>query len=601
MYGINLLYGILNMNRIEIKRVIEFSDFFFNEEPLDIPSVLKTFSRDRLVRMATLLSLQYGNMYFPNNKYTLFSHYSQKHEDFLNRQCLSYFKRIGLPSGGQVILCTFRTSLELWRTIFAIKIEDFQATIAPEGEELTLFKIILTLNEKIFKFTRSTEKDKELKDAEENIFLNSFLTNDCNNYEFQAVLQAQIYYFKTLIDYIPRNKVLLRASEILLSQWGISSWKEYFSTILFLAHETENYRVNNLKGLPVINVEQISKRDQTGYFSPTLIENLSIDENEFIPYNENGNAYQRDNNIDYRIFRSKPFVKLENGSGYVIMNIQLLCERLFNSLFFDFSPLINGKNKNVGFFDFNKDFIEKILFRNTMFRCVPEKMYTFPIRNFCDRKEDKNEPDFYARKNGNLLIMECKSIKMNGAIRDKGDYNEMMEHLLNKLVLKTYNIDPNRQKFKKRQEPIGIGQLARHIDSIEADTFQWDTGIPNDVAYYPILVLEDIRFFQPGFLSILNKSFIEVAKVFPDLELNDIACRPVMAISINTLFLYDNLIRKRGLDHLIDTFLEKEVKINICGNYELPPWANFDAYLRRNSFNKSVTIGKRITDWLKDR
>ena len=93
MYGINLLYGILNMNRIEIKRVIEFSDFFFNEEPLDIPSVLKTFSRDRLVRMATLLSLQYGNMYFPNNKYTLFSHYSQKHEDFLNRQCLSYFKR----------------------------------------------------------------------------------------------------------------------------------------------------------------------------------------------------------------------------------------------------------------------------------------------------------------------------------------------------------------------------------------------------------------------------------------------------------------------------------------------------------------------------
>lgn len=52
------------MNKIGIKRVIEFSDFFLDEEPLDIPSVLKTFSRDRLVRMATLLSLQYGNMLF---------------------------------------------------------------------------------------------------------------------------------------------------------------------------------------------------------------------------------------------------------------------------------------------------------------------------------------------------------------------------------------------------------------------------------------------------------------------------------------------------------------------------------------------------------
>ncbi|WP_147337596.1 hypothetical protein [Bacteroides clarus] len=588
------------MNGIEIKRVIEFSDFFPDESPLDITSVLKTFSRDTLVRMATLLSLQYGNMFFPNNEYTLFSHYSQKHMDFLNKQCSSYFKRIGLPSDGQVVLCTFRTSLELWRNIFAIKIEEFQATIASEDEELTLFKIILALNEKIFKFTHSLEPEKEMSSVEENIFLNSFLTNDCNNYDFQAILQTQIYYFKTLIDYIPKNPVLLKASERLLSQWGISSWKEYFSTILFLAHETEKYRVNNPKGIPVINVEQISKRDQTGYFSPTLIENLSIDENEFIPYDENGNAYQRDNNIDYRIFRSKPFVKLENSSDYVIVNIQLLCERLFNSLFFDFSPLINGKDENIGFFNFNKDFTEKILFRNTMFQCIPEKTYTFPTRDFYNTKEDKDEPDFYARKNGNLLIMECKSIKMNGAIRDKGDYKQMMENLLNKLALKTYNIDPNRQEFKKQQKPIGIGQLVKHIDSIEADTFQWDANIPNDVAYYPILVLEDIRFFQPGLLSILNKNFIEVAKVFPDLELNDIAYRPVMAISINTLFLYDNLIRKRGLTNLIDAFLEKEATIDEYGNYKLLPLADFDAYLRKNSFNKSVIIGKRITDWLKD-
>ena len=588
------------MNGIEIKRVIEFSDFFPDESPLDITSVLKTFSRDTLVRMATLLSLQYGNMFFPNNEYTLFSHYSQKHMDFLNKQCSSYFKRIGLPSDGQVVLCTFRTSLELWRNIFAIKIEEFQATIASEDEELTLFKIILALNEKIFKFTHSLEPEKEMSSVEENIFLNSFLTNDCNNYDFQAILQTQIYYFKTLIDYIPKNPVLLKASERLLSQWGISYWKEYFSTILFLAHETEKYRVNNPKGIPVINVEQISKRDQTGYFSPTLIENLSIDENEFIPYDENGNAYQRDNNIDYRIFRSKPFVKLENSSDYVIVNIQLLCERLFNSLFFDFSPLINGKDENIGFFNFNKDFTEKILFRNTMFQCIPEKTYTFPTRDFYNTKEDKDEPDFYARKNGNLLIMECKSIKMNGAIRDKGDYKQMMENLLNKLALKTYNIDPNRQEFKKQQKPIGIGQLVKHIDSIEADTFQWDANIPNDVAYYPILVLEDIRFFQPGLLSILNKNFIEVAKVFPDLELNDIAYRPVMAISINTLFLYDNLIRKRGLTNLIDAFLEKEATIDEYGNYKLLPLADFDAYLRKNSFNKSVIIGKRITDWLKD-
>lgn len=319
------------MNKIEIKRVLEFSEFFLDEEPLDIPNVLKTFSRDTLVRMATLLSLHYGNMYFPNDKYTLFSRVNQKYEDFLHNQCLSYFKRIGLPSDGQVVLCTFRTSLELWRNIFAIKVEDFQATIAHEDEEFTLFKIILALNEKIFKFTISSEKDNGIQFIEEKIFLNSFLTNDCNNYEFQAVLQSQMYYFITLIDYIPKNQVLSKASEILLSQWGISSWKEYFSTILYLAHETENYRVNKFKGIPIINTEQISKGDKTGYFSPILIDNLSINENEFIPYDENGNAYQRDNNVDYRIFRSKPFVKLENGSRNYFVNVFLIvCFLIFH-------------------------------------------------------------------------------------------------------------------------------------------------------------------------------------------------------------------------------------------------------------------------------
>ena len=64
-------------------------------------------------------------------------------------------------------------------------------------------------------------------------------------------------------------------------------------------------------------------------------------------------------NIDYRHFRSKPFVKLRDGSGYVVINNQLLCERLFNSLFFDFSPLISGKKGSCGLFDYNKDFVEK--------------------------------------------------------------------------------------------------------------------------------------------------------------------------------------------------------------------------------------------------
>jgi len=75
-------------------------------------------------------------------------------------------------------------------------------------------------------------------------------------------------------------------------------------------------------------------------FSPSLVEYLSINEDEYTPYKDEECLSKEDLNVDYRRFRSKPFVKLKDGSGYVVINNQILCERLFNSLYFDFSPLI---------------------------------------------------------------------------------------------------------------------------------------------------------------------------------------------------------------------------------------------------------------------
>lgn len=176
-----------------------------------------------------------------------------------------------------------------------------------------------------------------------------------------------------------------------------------------------------------------------------------------------------------------------------------------------------------------------------------------------------------------------------------------MGNFSQKVVLKTHNIDPKRKKKQKSPEPIGVGQLARHIDSIEADTFQWDIHIPDDVAYYPILVFEDVRFLQPGLMKILNNWFADVVRqIFPKLDLKNVVCRPIVPISINTLFLYDSLIKNRGFTNLIDSFLCKEAEKDEHGNYVLSPMADFDAYMRKYSYNKSSVIGRRITEWLKE-
>lgn len=68
----------MKQTTLEIRRIVEYRDFFVGEDTVDIRATLKRFSRNTLVRMAAVLSLHYGNMCFPDNKNTLFSESSKK-------------------------------------------------------------------------------------------------------------------------------------------------------------------------------------------------------------------------------------------------------------------------------------------------------------------------------------------------------------------------------------------------------------------------------------------------------------------------------------------------------------------------------------------
>lgn len=579
--------------KVHIRRVLEYNDFFIEEKPIDIFVTLKLFSRKKLVRIASILSLHYGNLTYPDSERTLFSNKSLMHIDYLKKCFDTFYERNNLSPNDVVVISTYRTALELWRHIFAIHTEEFNDTIEECDFELTIFKVILAINEKIFSYLKREEPYKQ----DELFFLNGYLTNDSNNYYLQSVIQPQLYYFRVLLDFIPSNEVMNKATKRKLNDYGIENWLQYFATILFLAYETDNYYKHKLNGIPIINPENIKHNDQTGLFSPNLIDHLCIDEDDYIPYTNDDGAEEREYNIDCRRFRAKPFVRLKNGAGYVVINNQLLCERLFNSLYFDFQPLINGKKESCGFFDFNKGFIEKILFRQTIFRCLPKGCFTFPERGSKEINEKPNEPDLYIRTNkGELLIVECKAIKMNGECRDDGDFGRLLEELHEKIVLKTRNLDKARKKFKRNPEPIGIGQLINHINSIEDDSFEWDKNIPDIVFYYPLLVFEDVRMLQPGLLSIVNRWFYEEISKIPEMILSEMDCKPVMLVSINTFYLYDDFIRRKGLTHIIDLFLQENAQLDIkSGKYKLKDLADFDGYLRRNRFKKSVDAEK----WLK--
>ena len=82
--------------------------------------------------------------------------------------------------------------------------------------------------------------------------------------------------------------------------------------------------------------------------------------------------------------------------------------------------------------------------------------------------------------------------------------------------------------------------------------------------------------------------------------LSDMVCKPIMVVSINTLYLYDNLILKRSLTNIIDTFLCNNATYDeSTGKYEINELADFDNYLRRNPFNKSNDVTRWLNKTLK--
>lgn len=89
-----------------MRRVLEYSEFFKEEKPIDIPATLKLYNRNRLVRMAAILSLHYGNMHVPDDERSLFSDSSKKHIPHINALFQSYYKRTGINPNEKVQVVT---------------------------------------------------------------------------------------------------------------------------------------------------------------------------------------------------------------------------------------------------------------------------------------------------------------------------------------------------------------------------------------------------------------------------------------------------------------------------------------------------------------
>lgn len=547
---------------IEQQRVLEFHDIFPKERNFNIKETLKKYDKLSIIKVASILGCIYDNAYIPNEQQTFFSDVSKKHTLRLNNLVGKFLKKHKLK---KVYYHTIKTSLELIRHTFSIPHNEYLNTGKIEDFEYDLFRVILMINEDIMSFKSKDDK----KELDELIYFNHFISNDTNNANLGNIFKTQLYYAKTLFKFL--EKYHLDLLKKLIDKWQIEKYDDYIQTAiclfsLWLLIRKKNYLLD-LNQIPI---------EITSVISQKVIDLLSIDINEYIPFDD---IKYQENNIDYRVFRSKPLIKVSDKQ-YYIYNGELLIEKLYNSLFFDLQDIY----KETGNFNnfYTKEFVENYLFYNTIKKCIKNNAIYFPTNKSI--KEENNQPDFYIRHNSEIFIFECKAIKINGAIKDEKNIDEFIEMLKNKLYLKQKDIDANVTKRKNKN--VGISQLVKTIEMIEDDNFPWDKNIPDAVQYFPILILEDSRFILPGLMSILNRWAKEsIQKWVPEAYIN-----PIIVTSIDILYLFDNHFKQKGFTKILSEFCSFYKK-----NSHIKAFLDFNEYM----YEKYTISSYKFNDYKK--
>lgn len=557
-----------------VEKILEFKDLFPQEESLDVSAVLKKYSKELWVKSCHVLSNNYRSiMWFPDAMYPFFTQKTSAVEKLEGK----IKKYLELSDSKRVCYSTLRTILELLRHVFSVPNSEYSNSCDKDDFEYDLFRVLLQLNTKLMDFKSAQQQELDVL-----MFFLHYVTNDVSIDDYRCLFGEQIMMYHSLSEVLESDIAFKEVKDELLKKLGVSSMKEYAKTWLFLCKCVNDYHQQNKKCCPILNYEDFKENCS---ISEVVLNYLSIDINCCIEY-DTTKMGERDNNVDYRMFRAHPLVKIADGQ-YLIYNFQILVERLYNGLFFDMKEFM-GTNP---FQFYNTKFVERRLFQPQMLKCINTKKTSFfyPSRKEISEDPDRVEkdcmPDFYIREGENLIIFECKANLLKGELKDNADVDDLMSTIKNKL----YHSVKDEDNHKSQNKNKGVTQLVYQIKMIEDNSVSYDTGIPDEVRYYPVIVLHDSRLVVPGISSIINRWYKDSLK---ENNLLEIASCPIIVLSLYTLVKYKDTFFQRGFHNVFDEYIEFVTHYEEDGiHWKFDPMADFDCFMNSKPVHKKM---KRI-------
>lgn len=558
-------------NEFSPQMLLEFSSLF-PERKLNINEEIRNFPREQLVKIVLVLGHNFGTYKISDLEEKPFFSYSTDLCRSRMHRISIYMKRTGY-SPDKISYACERTLLEFLKLIFSVTPEECNAKYEDWETEVRIFDLLLAINEQ--KVTPYKMSKLDSNNLAKMVYVSMYATNEFANFNWKMVLAEQMFYARTFFEFITSRDVYQKFYKCFLSRYGVCNWTEYFRTIVLLSV---------IVGKDGPGIFSLEKNDPEGLINRSILSQISVNELETIPVTDNGN----DENRDFVVFRSRPIIRMKNGS-YMLYNAHLVIERLYNSIYFDLLPYkkeLTYLGKTYPQF-YKELFVEKYLFDNTLISCIDENHLDVCFPNiedvlntdFVDQPEESDQPDFYFREFDASFIFECKAIKLNGDLKEQADIDAIMEELKNKLLTKQWNLKNGHKHYLSSPKNEGVGQLVAHIEKLENKTFKWDSQIPEGIQYYPILVLESREIIQPSLSAIINEWYYDLLNSIPSISLNK--CQPLTVMTIKTLFLYSEFFKKEGLRYYLDKFFS-ECKRTVNGKTSMSEFENFDGWMQCN-------------------
>ena len=566
---------------LNIGRIVEFRTIFpFCAMP-KISKCLRGFNRDQMFGgfLANLVN-KVVNRPFYNPDYrgdekdidTLRFFLSGENAGLIKKSIGILYKtaqRDCLPVGN-FIGATEESALYLAREIMATdnrKENRSKAKIEREYLKALLAANTITLQKGGSK-KRRKEDDKEMYLAE--TFVSQFGSADFLYSNKNLLMVTQTIKCMRFFEFALQDTVLKPLVKDFCDYYGIKNWWSYPKAI---------WSVYGMAGgkAGIVNVSRIAMKEAAQYSS--VIEKLSIPSLSIIPKSEN---------VDYTAFRAKPLIKIKDDE-YVVFNFQLVIERIYSGLYFDFRQLAEDKGIERSEFKrhFSTCFSEQRLFCGAMKEALKNHFDVIMTDEEClkyDKSKDAtntSRPDFYARKENVVLLFENKDILLAQGTKEYGNLEQLIDFFKTRLYKNA------------KGKPEGVSQLMNLVEKIRSGEFQkrWDADCPKDAVIYPVLVVPEAKFTLQGVKNLLQRWQLETSVSMHNVK-------PVALVDIGTVCLYQNDFAKNGiLSYLDDYFEQSDFKrfemsneLNIIPNVLM----SFTDYLCHTSNN---TLSKFAEEW----